>query len=125
MRSGTGPPKGGPGVDTAFDAGQMQVGRRLAIKLLNASKFVLGRTAPVGPVTDVDRPRHADAAVRRSCATATSSLETYDYTTALRETETFFWWFCDDHIEHVKRRRERRHAGRGVGDCRVACSRST
>ena len=96
--------KGGPGVDTAFDAGQMQVGRRLAIKLLNASKFVLGKTTPVGPVTHViDRGMltKLSALVRR----VTGSFDEYDYTAALRETETFFWWFCDDHIEHVKRRR--------------------
>ena len=96
--------KGGPGVDTAFDAGQMQVGRRLAIKLLNASRFVLGKIEPGGPVTHpLDRgmlTRLADVV-----STATKHLEAYDYTAALRETETFFWWFCDDHIEHVKRRR--------------------
>jgi len=96
--------KGGPGVDTAFDPGQMQVGRRLAIKLLNASKFVLGKTGPDGPVThpmDCGMLTKLAELVRG----ATANLEQYDYTVALRETETFFWWFCDDHIEHVKRRR--------------------
>jgi valyl-tRNA synthetase len=96
--------RGGPGVDTAFDAGQMKIGRRLAIKLLNASKFVLTKTTPSGPVTEaLDRGmlwRLADL-VRH----VSRHLDAYDYASALRETEDLFWWFCDDYIELVKRRR--------------------
>ena len=96
--------RGGPGVDTAFDAGQMQVGRRLCIKVLNASKFVLNKPAPAGAVV---HPLDRGMLTRLSglVGRATRSFEAYDYTAALREIETFFWWFCDDHIEHMKRRR--------------------
>jgi valyl-tRNA synthetase len=96
--------KGGPGVDTAFDPGQMKVGRRLAIKLLNASKFVLSRPASGSEVTDpLDRAMlRALAAVVRA---TTKDLEGYDYAAALRTVEAFFWEFCDDYIELVKRRR--------------------
>ena len=96
--------KGGPGVDTACDEEQMKVGRRLGIKLLNASRFVLMKPEPIGPVTEaIDLSMlHELAAV---VASATASLEEYDYSAALRETERFFWSFCDDYIELVKRRR--------------------
>ena len=96
--------KGGPGVDTAFEPGQMKVGRRLAIKLLNASKFVLARTGTAGTVTEtIDRGMLADldALVRK----ATAALDDYEYGTALRDVEAFFWTFCDYYIELVKRRR--------------------
>ncbi len=96
--------RGGPGVDTAFEPGQMKVGRRLAIKLLNASKFVLAKTTPVGEVTEaIDR-----GMLQRLGGvidSVTRHLQAYDYAAALRETEEFFWWFCDDYIELVKRRR--------------------
>jgi valyl-tRNA synthetase len=96
--------KGGPGVDTAFEVSQMKVGRRLAIKLLNASKFVLAKTEPVGAVTEaLDRGMLARLA--GLVADATRNLNDYDYGAALRDTETFFWFFCDDYIELVKRRR--------------------
>jgi valyl-tRNA synthetase len=115
--------KGGPGVDTAFDAGQMQVGRRLSIKLLNASKFVLTKTEPARPVTEV-LDRGMLARLRAVVAEVTTDLEQYDYASALRTTEGFFWWFCDDYIELVKRRRAGTsdEAGSAVTACATALS---
>jgi valyl-tRNA synthetase len=95
---------GRPGTDTAFDTGQMRVGRRLAIKLLNASKFVLARPEPVGPVTvAVDRGLLTKLA--QVVTEATADLNAYSYTRALERTEAFFWDFCDNYLELVKSRR--------------------
>jgi valyl-tRNA synthetase len=91
------------GVDTAFDPGQLKVGRRLAIKLLNASKFVLSLDGPAGPVTSpVDRSLLA--ALGAVATEATRALEAYDHAGALEAVERFFWMFCDDYLELVKAR---------------------
>jgi valyl-tRNA synthetase len=95
---------GRPGTDTAFDPGQMKVGRRLAIKILNASKFVLGRPEPQGGVTAaVDRGLLTTLA--RIVRESTNDLDEFNYTRVLERTETFFWGFCDDYLELVKGRR--------------------
>jgi valyl-tRNA synthetase len=96
--------RGGPGVDTAFEPGQMKVGRRLAIKLLNAARFVLLKREPVGPVTE-PLDRSMLARLRFVVEKATTALDEYEYSAALREIEAFFWTFCDDYIELSKRRR--------------------
>lgn len=99
-----------PGTDSPFDAKQMKVGRRLAIKVLNAAKFVLGlssaETASAATLDQVTEPvdRNLLATLAGVVETATNRFEEFEYTDALMATEEFFWTFCDDYIELVKER---------------------
>jgi valyl-tRNA synthetase len=115
---------GRPGTDTAVDEAQMKIGRRLAIKVLNVSKFVLGRLEDVETLdarivtTPLDRDVMALLAVLVSDATA--AFEQYDYARALERAESFFWSFCDNYVELVKAR------AYGEGDpAAVASARAT
>ena len=96
--------RGGPGVDTAFDVGQMKIGRKLAMKVLNVSKFVLAGGHTDGAVTEpLDRGMLLNLADLVDEATA--ELDRYEYAKALAKIESFFWDFCDNYVEAAKSRR--------------------
>ncbi|WIE73279.1 valine--tRNA ligase [Curtobacterium sp. MCJR17_020] len=96
------------GTDAAFDPQnpkQIKVGRRLAIKVLNAAKFVYGFPLPEGATSvtealDVDMLAELGAVVEQ----ATAAFDGFDHARALEITERFFWTFCDDYLELVKER---------------------
>ena len=98
------------GLDAAFDEQQMKIGRRLAIKVLNASKFALtmggeGARLDLDPaLVTVDLDRSVLAELAGVVAEATDALASYDHARALEVTESFFWTFCDDYLELVKER---------------------
>jgi len=102
------------GTDAAYDTGQMKVGRRLAIKVLNATKFALSfgevggdlHAAVTHPLDQSMLAGLADVIIK-----ATKGFDTYDHTRALEVTEAFFWTFCDDYLELVK---ERAYGGQGA-----------
>ena len=95
------------GTDAAFDPQnpkQIKIGRRLAIKVLNAAKFVLSFSSADGG--DVTNPLDLDmlAELDRVVGIATAAFDDYDHARALETAEQFFWTFCDDYLELVKER---------------------
>ena len=93
------------GTDAAFDEGMMKIGRRLAIKLLNASKFALSfepslKDATVTEAIDQSLLLNLSEVVSE----ATRAFQNYDHTKALEVTEQFFWNFTDNYLELVKER---------------------
>ena len=120
-----------PGLDSPFDETQMKVGRRLAMKVLNASKFVLGQRRRHAPDPArghrAGRPRDAGAAGRRSSAGPPTRSRPTTTRPRSRSTEKFFWEFCDDYLELVKeraygapRRRRRPRSAQGRARDRAA-----
>jgi valyl-tRNA synthetase len=106
------------GTDAAFDPQnpkQIKIGRRLAIKVLNAAKFVYSFPEPsvaepadaqpsTGSATVAPLDRDVLAELDRVVATATSAFDDLDHAKALETAEQFFWTFCDDYLELVKER---------------------
>jgi valyl-tRNA synthetase len=95
------------GADAAFDPQnptQVKIGRRLAIKVLNAAKFVLSFPVPEGATVTHDLDASMLATLDEVVREATKAFDAYDHARALEVTESFFWTFCDDYLELVKER---------------------
>lgn len=94
------------GKDTAFSFVEFDNGKKLVNKIWNASKFVLSFLQDYTP-KDVELEvmdkwiieKYKDLYVR-----FTSLLDRYEIALAVNELEKFFWNFCDNYIEIVKRR---------------------
>ena len=94
------------GKDTAFSLVEFDNGKKLVNKIWNASKFVLSFLQDYTP-NQVELEVMDKWIIEKYKALYTrftSLLDKYEIALALNELEKFFWNFCDDYIELVKRR---------------------
>jgi len=103
------------GTDTAVDEKVFKVGKRLATKLFNAGKFVLGQSAEVHPV-HAELDRAFAAKLRHLVERATASFEALNHAQALNDTETFFWTHFTDAYLELAKARARGETGEGEAD---------
>jgi len=112
---------GRPGTDTAFDEGQMKIGRKLAIKLLNASRFALGLGDPArGAVVSDALDQAMLAKLADLVDEATAAFEGFDYARSLERTEGFFWRLTDDYLELIKHRAYGGHGAEAADSAKLA-----
>ena len=92
------------GVDAMFDEQQMRVGRRLAVKLLNASKFIVSLGDEEDRAATVTEPLDEQmlASLLETLAASTERLTSLDHARALDSIERSFWDFCDNYLELSK-----------------------
>jgi valyl-tRNA synthetase len=107
------------GIDAAFDEQQMKIGRKLAIKILNASRFALSFDAQGGEVTE-PLDRSMLAGLRGVIHEATAAMDAYEHAKALDVIERFFWHLTDDYLELVKQRAYGVHGPEGAASAVAA-----
>jgi valyl-tRNA synthetase len=108
------------GVDATFDQGQIKIGRRLAVKLLNASRLVAGLANGAAGALSEPLDRDMLAGLQTTIADATEQLEAYEHSRALHRIEASFWDFCDNYLELVKPRAYGELCGPGMRSAHAA-----
>jgi valyl-tRNA synthetase len=108
------------GVDTTFDEQQMKVGHRLAVKLLNASKFVVGLGGGDDAAISETLDKEMLTDLVDTLASASAHLDAFDHARALETIEQSFWNFCDNYLELVKVRAYGGLGGSGQASAQTA-----
>ncbi len=95
------------GVDTIYDESVFKVGKRLCMKIFNASKFVMMQIKS-GEYRKSDITNPLDLAMLKQLSSvvekAGKDFQGLDYATVLMDVESCFWNFCDHYLELVKGR---------------------
>lgn len=100
------------GIDTAFEEQIMEQGRKLTMKMFNASKFAFmmveksGVSLSENYVSNItaDLDKAWAMKLKEVVASANRAFENNDYAFALELTEKCFWDFCDNYLELIKGR---------------------